>query len=503
MRTFFLVGLFSLVVSLVSGREFSVVVYNIENLFDMDGVAIYDDYQPDRYTPAHLSTKLTNTARIMALVNDGRGPDIILFNEIELDQTPETGAADPAAWIAAIEGKRYDELLAQDPLPPELAGLSSATWLLKALHDHGMTGYTLIETDEQPGTYEGGRGIAITNIILSRFPVEEVRSHHTQNARAILEARVSVDGHPFYLFNNHWKSGAGNPVTEVDRRASARTLRQRLNEILAEDPNADILIGGDLNSHYNQKWRYREMRETGINDVLGSQGNVLAIRGSQRDLYNLWFELPSNQRGSDVFRGEWGTLMHIILSRGLYDYRGVQYIDRSFTVMKIEGMNADAFGQPLRWNPEPAPGRGFSDHFPLLARFRVVDDNRPDRWLALRSPSTEDTPSGEARRVDFASVNVLRNAVRIDDLAAETNLRDGSLSGRIFRLVDVPAHVNERGHVQVTVRDEVYDVFSHNADLRNLMRDQARREGRLTIYGELGTFRGNWQFVVHGREWIQ
>lgn len=502
MRFSLLSLLFVLSLSLATGREFTVVVYNVENLFDADGVAIYDDYQPDRYTPANFSKKLSNTALIMSKVNRGAGPDIILFNEIELDQTPETTVEDPDAWIAAMEGKRYDELLAQEPLPPELAGVPAGVWLLKAMHDHGMTGYTLVNTDERPGTYEGGRGIAITNVIFSRFPVAEVRSHKTQNARAIQEAKVMVEGHPLYFFNNHWKSGAGNPVAEVDRRANARTLRHRLDEILGEDPNADIIVGGDLNSHYNQKWRYRDMRETGINDILGSQGNVLAIRGSQRDLYNLWFELPSHQRGSDVFRGEWGTLMHIILSRGLYDFRGVQYVDGSFAVMKIDGLNADAFGQPLRWNPEPAPGRGFSDHFPLLARFRVVEDNRPDRWLALRSASTEDAPSGDAIKVDLGSVDVLRNAVQLSSLKEDDNLRDGTFSGRIFYL-DVPAEVNERGHVKVTVRDEVYDVFSHNADLRNLMRDEARQRSRLRIYGELGTFRGNWQFLVHGREWIK
>ena len=69
------------------------------------------------------------------------------------------------------------------------------------------------------------------------------------------------------------------------------------------------------------------MKTTGLNDVLRSQGNELAVRGPQRDLYNLWFELPAPERGSDTYRGEWGTLMHLIISRGLYDFRGVQYVD--------------------------------------------------------------------------------------------------------------------------------------------------------------------------------
>jgi len=289
----------------------------------------------------------------------------------------------------------------------------------------------------------------------------------------------------------------------VDRRANARVLRARIDELLAKDPNTDILIGGDLNSQYNQRQRYRAtMRETGINDVLRAQGNELAIRGKDRDLYNLWFELPSDQRASDHFRGEWGTLMHIILSRGLYDYRGVQYEDNSFTVMRIPGVNANELGLPLRWQPEPAPGRGYSDHFPLLARFRVVDDDRTDRWLSLTRGSTEDDPSGEALTVDFAPPSLFATARRIADLPEDTDLRDGSHSGRIF-LVEGKGHLNDRGHVKIMLGDLEWDVFSHKPELRNELRQRVRDGKKLRFYGELGTYRGQWQFVVQDERWLR
>jgi hypothetical protein len=51
----------------VGASPFTVVIYNVENLFDADEVAIYDDYQADRYTPAHFATKLENIAEIVAV----------------------------------------------------------------------------------------------------------------------------------------------------------------------------------------------------------------------------------------------------------------------------------------------------------------------------------------------------------------------------------------------------------------------------------------------------
>jgi Predicted extracellular nuclease len=484
-------------------RAFSVVVYNVENLHDVDGVAVYEDYQPGHWTPEHLRAKLANTVAVLAKVDKGAGPDIVAFNEIELDQTPDSTIRDGdyAAWLASVAHTTAAAMLARDPLPPEFAGLPAEAWLLKACADAGLAGYHVAVTDERPGKHEDGRGSAVRNVLFSRFPVTSTRTHPLPNARAILEATLDVDGAPFIVFVNHWKSGAADPATEAIRRANAKVLRKRLDEILRADPHADILIAGDLNSHYNQKQRYREMRVTGINDVLGSQGNELAVRGKERDLYNLWFELPSDQRGSDTYRGEWGTLVHLIVSRGLYDQNGVQYEDGSFAVMKFPGLNANALGLPHRWSRGKAPG-GFSDHFPLYARFRTVDTRAKDKWIPLDKPSQTENGPGDVIRVETAPGDLFANAIAYKSLPAGTDIRDGSYTGRIF-LVEAPCYVNERGHVKVKVGGLEYDVFAHQKELRDEMRAKARAGKLDRFYGALGQYRGDWQFVLHGKEWLR
>ena len=62
------------------------------------------------------------------------------------------------------------------------------------------------------------------------------------NARNILEVELEIDGARLYVFNNHWKSGASDPVTEKIRVASARVLRARLDQILKADPHVDIIL---------------------------------------------------------------------------------------------------------------------------------------------------------------------------------------------------------------------------------------------------------------------
>ena len=480
---------------------FSVVVYNVENLFDADGKAVYDDYQPDKYTPAHLSVKVANIVQVLARVNKGAGPEIVMFNEIELDQTPSSTVKDYDQWLASVADTTAAAMLAQNPLPAELAGLPSEAWLLKACVDAGLTGYHVATTDEGPGTHEDGRGASVRNLVFSKFPITAVKTHPTTNARAVLEVTMDIEGQPLTVLVNHWKSGAGDPETEVMRRENAKTVRTRLDAIFKDDPNADVIVAGDLNSHYNQKQRYREMRTTGINDILGSQGNELALRGKDRDLYNLWFELPSDQRGSDVFQEQWGTLMHLILSRGLYDQNGVQYEDGSFAVMKFPGLNSNAVGLPNRWSRGKVPA-GFSDHFPLYARFRTVDTQAKDKWMPLNKPSETETGSGTPIQVETSPVDLFAAALKPAALPAGTDIRDGTYTGRIF-YIEEPALVNEKGFVSIKLGELEYDVFSHNKDLRDTIRTRAKTQAKLRFYGELGQYRGRWQFVIQGKEWLR
>jgi hypothetical protein len=477
-------------------QPFTVVVYNVENLFDADGRAVYDDYQPAVYQPRHFRTKLLNIAEVLSRFNDGRGPDIILFQEIEVDQTPQPGV-DPVEVLNRYAGRSVADLLSKPNLPVELATLPAEVWLLRALADRGLDGYVAVSGSDQ-GAHEGGNERAVKVVTFTRFPVRAVRQHPIRDARNILETELTVEGATLYVFNNHWKSGASDPALEEVRRQNAQVLRARLDEILREDPQADIIIGGDFNSHYNQNVRFPGMRPTAVNDVLRSQGNELAIRGRDRDLYNLWFELPPEGRGSDTYRGEWGALMQMMITRGLYDYRGVQYVDNSFGVARFVGLNADPAGAPVRWQPSGANGAGFSDHLPIQAQFRVVTDNRPQRWLALTRAS-DGVTRAQARRVDYSGVDLEALAVRPGALPNGVDLRDGSWSGRLF-VVD--GEVVPDRNPRVRYLDQEYEVYGVDEATRDRLHAQ-RRSGRMSFYGELGTFRGRWQFVVRDPGWVR
>ena len=488
----------SLLWAVVGARPFTVVAYNVENLFDVDGVAAYEDYQPAVYTRFHALTKLQNIARVVGRFEAGRGPDVLMLAELELDATPGKNPPNYAALLAQYAGVPLANLLVEK-FTPEIADLPAEFLLLKALNDAGMTGYHVVIGDNIT-TLGSDRKQEITCGVFTRFPVKRAISHPTLNARAILEVQVEVDGALLYLFANHWKSGAGDPEIEPTRVANAQTLRTRLDQILQGDPHADIIIGGDLNSQYNQKKRYPKMKTTGINDTLRSQGDELAVRGVDRDLYNLWFELPPRERGSDTYRGEWGTLMHIIVARGLYDYRGVQYVDNSFAIGKFAGLNMDERGLPVRWSGFGPRGGGFSDHFPVSAKFITVSAGRADRWLELSRASVESGDTGEPVKIGYAGMDLVKSAVTAESLAAGTVLRSPLFLGKIVRVEGVVA---AGARLAVEFMGETYDIYSHDEHLRKKLREDFKPGDRVRFYGELGLYRDRWQWVIQDATWIK
>ena len=97
-------------------RDFTVMVYNVENLFDIDRVARFDDYvenpnDSEGYGPGKLLRKLEGIRRVLGAVDGGKGPDILLINELEVDATPETTVSDPARFLTEHRGERVSEIL--------------------------------------------------------------------------------------------------------------------------------------------------------------------------------------------------------------------------------------------------------------------------------------------------------------------------------------------------------------------------------------------------------
>lgn len=476
-------------------KSWKLVVYNVENMFDADGVAVFSDYQPEEYTPAHIFTKIDNMARLMARYNDGAGPDVLVLSEMESDFTnPMPGTTrDVQAFLERWSHTTLRQMLLEE-LNDEIADLPSELLLIKGLHDRGLTGYD-VSVAYGPLNEDGTPSHVQKNVILSRLPImhEKTRVHPIYTARPILETWLNVEGYPLAVFANHWRARASDPDFERIRVQNATVLRERLDELRAENPRVDFILGGDFNSDYNQSYRYSFMEKTAVNDVLSSTGNELAVaQGHPEKVYNLWHEIPVDERGSDTFRGFWGTLMQIMISPGLYDYYGIQYVDNSFEVGRFVGKNVYPTSMtPIRWN-NFGEGMGYSDHLPISMRFRVVADRDTSRVKSLGNPGWTDNE-------EWSPIPVIARLPEPGEYIIASEI-DGSLRSQEFfdQLFLIEATIDDRARVEVN--GERYDLFAPSFNVRNRFADDAGQTVR--FYGRLGMFRGNWQFVIESEDYV-
>lgn len=111
-----------------------------------------------------------------------------------------------------------------------------------------------------------------------------------------------------HVFVNHWSSRReGQLETEHKRVESAETLREQVDEILANDSDANIIILGDFNDHPTDK---------SLQTVLRAKESGYEGEG---DLINLLFDEHENGEGTAVYRGDWAVLDQIIISQAVYD----------------------------------------------------------------------------------------------------------------------------------------------------------------------------------------
>jgi endonuclease/exonuclease/phosphatase family metal-dependent hydrolase len=206
-----------------------------------------------------------------------------------------------------------------------------------------------------------------TNIhvaVLSRFPIVARRSHTNASfllggrrffvSRGFAEVDIRVnDRYTFTLLAAHLKSR--RPVPEADeaelRLAEARLLRTRVEEILTANPQANLVVLGDLNDTYNSP---------STRAILGPRGRMRLVdtRPAERNGDNL--PHPTNP----AFHPRNVTWTHFY---GVDDtYSRIDYILLS-PGMAREWVTNETFIVTV-----PNWGQG-SDHRPIVATIEALD----------------------------------------------------------------------------------------------------------------------------------
>jgi predicted extracellular nuclease len=325
-------ALFLIAVPTAQADELYIASYNVENLFDtVDDPDVEDD---EEFTPAgdkawnaeRLTKKIDNLSAVIKKMNSDKGPDVLGVCEVE--------------------------------------NLDCLKLLAKAMVTPGRK-YSIVHMDSP-----SARGIDCAII----FDAERLRlvssAFHTVPdpaaapafapliTRFIVEAHFDVGGKRLTLFMNHWPSQR-NPA--ADRAAAAKVVRARLDQLLAADALADVVVMGDLND---------KPGDASVKDELKSTGDLTAATDGR--FFNTMAAIAAMpDRGTYVFDNMWETIDHIIVSPGLLDAAGFKWKSGSTTEVKFP----EQIFTPKNPKQIPRPNRtytgnsyhesGISDHLPV------------------------------------------------------------------------------------------------------------------------------------------
>jgi hypothetical protein len=207
-------------------------------------------------------------------------------------------------------------------------------------------------------------------------------------SRNILQAAIAAGADTLVLFVNHWPSKTWG---EEYRVASAEALHAAITRLPAR---SEVLVMGDFNANYNEgeppkrpstRSKARAPSLASITHTLGSvrsaPGEPLDFIGSnpaqwetRSALYNLWLQLPPEQRRSAMYRGKAQTPDNMLLCAALLDSAGIGYADHSFGPFTFNG-NLLIGEKIAGWQMQRIDGKayhkgaGYSDHLPIMARF--------------------------------------------------------------------------------------------------------------------------------------
>lgn len=305
--------------------------YNLENLFDtIDNTLINDEeFLPSgirNYNTAIYRDKLTKLASVIAQMGTAYTPDgpaILGVAEIENDTVLNDLIKETQLKKRNYQFVHYDS---KDARGVDVGLLYNPTY------------FSVIASDK----------------LFVSLPTGSKDAYYT---RDILWVKGKLNGELIHLYVNHWPSRSGGEKrSEPGRIAAAAVCRKHIDSILLKEPNAKIVVMGDLNDDPTNKSVEKVLRAVD-KDQLDQQGA----------LFNPWLDLFRNGIGTLAYQDAWGLFDQIIVSKqwlnkdqsGFFLYQH-HVFNKEFLVEN----NGRYKGYPMRtWDGNSYRG-GYSDHFP-------------------------------------------------------------------------------------------------------------------------------------------
>jgi hypothetical protein len=180
--------------------------------------------------------------------------------------------------------------------------------------------------------------------------------------RDVLYVEGLLLGEPVYIFVNHWPSRRGGEDASAPSRAlAAQVAKHKIDSLIKLNPDAKILLMGDLND---------DPVSPSVTKVLGATGEKNNLERGR--LYNPWASYYKNGIGTLAYNDAWNLFDQIIISSGWLDKNRQGFFFKEAHIFSKPWMiNQDGRykGYPKRTYDVNKYIGGYSDHLPTYTVF--------------------------------------------------------------------------------------------------------------------------------------
>jgi endonuclease/exonuclease/phosphatase family metal-dependent hydrolase len=178
------------------------------------------------------------------------------------------------------------------------------------------------------------------------------------NTRAQLVVSGILDGDTVHVIVNHWPSRSGGEKRSRPLREAAADLNRKIcDSLFTIDPDAKIIVMGDLNDDPTNK------------SIKKHLGTVKDPEGMDDDVfYNPYEKLHAQGIGTLGYRDSWNLFDQILVSKNLTgtDYSSYRFYQALVYNEKFLTQQEGRFkGYPWRTYSYGAYIGGYSDHYPV------------------------------------------------------------------------------------------------------------------------------------------
>jgi len=305
-----------------------IAFYNLENLFDtIDQPDVRDgDFLPDgdyKWDTEKYFNKLDNMSKVIAQIG----------NEFPIDGPAIVG-------VCEVENKSVlDDLVAH-----------------KNIADRN---YQIVHYDSPDR-----RGIDVALLykpdVFKVYNSKSVELKMEDDPDFISRDQLVVSGlfgtDTMHVIVNHWPSRSGGEKrSRPKRNAAAKLSRQIVDSLYTLNPNAKVIVMGDLNDDPTNHSLVKHLK---------AKGNKNKIK--KQELFNPMFQMHKKGIGSLAYRDSWNLFDQIVISEPLlndqesWHFYTAKVFNKKFLVQK----DGRYKGYPLRTTAGGVYRGGFSDHFP-------------------------------------------------------------------------------------------------------------------------------------------